>query len=422
MTLANIKTEFEKYMVLRDKYIIEMLMATIIGNTILPRDPVWLLIVGVSSGGKTMLISPCSGIKSCHFVDDLTEKTFLSGFKGVKGKETSLLKIIGSGIMLFSDFTSILTKNSASRGEILTQLKLVYDGHLTKYTGTGVFEWIGKMGFIGASTPDIYSYLEAGRSLGERFTYYWLDVPTDSEIAAKQKDIKLSSKEISDTMKDFYAEYIKTVIEWVDKNGIPELALSDSQREAIRQAAIFCVNGKATIRTDWKSGKPDAMPNRAGVGRDIKMLETILHALQLMKCVDTDNPKAKIDNDMINIVRKCAYSSITRERRMILEILAAVGKPLSASQLGAIKGFGLPRESVEKYLLPLNAVGLIQKQVQKNRHYWFIDESDTEIIDFIKKVMGNVEFDVPEEPSEEDEYLGQGTILSEDKDFKDAGF
>lgn len=401
MTLEQVKKEFEKYMVIRDPYILDMIFATMIGNTVLDRDPIWLLIVGISSGGKTMVLAPCKGFKPCHFIDDLTEKTLLSGFKGIKGKETSLLKMIGSGLMVFSDFTSILTKNEVTRGEILTQLKLVYDGKLTKYTGTGVFEWTGKMGFIGASTPDVYGFLEKGRSLGERFTYYWLDVPSDQEIAAKQKDVAMSSKEITEKMAEFYGNYCRQVTEWADKNGIPPLSLTDEQRMAVRQASIFCVNGKATIRTDYKSGRPDALPHKAGIGRDIKMLEALLHALQLMKAFEANDPKVTVDDRMIEIVRKCAYSSITRERRMILEILSAHDVPVTSSQIGATKGFGLPKESVEKYLIPLHAVGLIRKEVRNNRHYWYIDEQDDEIRQFVKTVTGNIEFEVPEDAETE---------------------
>ena len=91
---------------------------------------------------------------------------------------------------------------------------------------------------------------------------------------------------------------------------------------SLRQAAIFCVNGKATVRVDWKTGKADALPNRAGIGRDIKMMEAILHTLQLMKAYESHDPKAEVDDTMIKIVENCAYSSINRERRMILEILS----------------------------------------------------------------------------------------------------
>ncbi len=237
MKLADLKKEFEKYIVIVDPWAIDLVMATLVGNFLIPRDPIWTMIIGPSSGGKTTLIAPCVGVQSIFFIDDLTEKTLVSGYK-VRGKETSLLRLIGSGMMAFSDFTSILSKNPNSRGEILTQLKMVYDGKFTKYTGTGHTAWEGKIGFIGAATPDVYYHLESGRSMGERFLYYWLEQPTDNAVVKKQQQVKMSSKEITDEMKTHYGKYFEDIVAWVDKHGIPDLKLTDEQREMNALLAI----------------------------------------------------------------------------------------------------------------------------------------------------------------------------------------
>jgi len=216
--LKDIKKQWEEFIVLKDHRAIDMMLATIIGNMVLDKDPIWLMVVAPSSGGKTTLLAPIVDIENVYFVDDLTEKTLLSGYK-VKGKSASLLQMIGSGIMAFSDFTSILSKNTVSRGEILSQLKLVYDRKVSKYTGTGGVKWEGKIGFLGCATADIYSHLESGRSMGERFIYYWLDVPTDEEITRKQGETSISAKEMTDIMKVYYKEYYEGVKKWLDKNG-----------------------------------------------------------------------------------------------------------------------------------------------------------------------------------------------------------
>lgn len=366
----------------------DMVFATLIGNFIMDaHDPLWTMIIGPSSGGKTTLIAPCCSLKTVHFIDDLTEKSLLSGYK-VKGKEMSLLSQIGNGIMAFSDFTTILSKNPLSKGEILTQLKMVYDGKFTKHTGTGKISWEGKMGLIAASTPDIYSHLEAGRSMGERFLYYWLEQPTDEEVAQKQQDTQISSKDITNAMKHFYEEYYNGIAAFVREKGLPKFSLTDEQKRAVRDAAIFCVNGKATVHTDFKSGKVDQIPNKAGVGRDNKTFDTLLHTLQLMDAYESDNFLLPVSDERIRLIEKCAYSSINRERRKILEILVAQGgKAISASDIGAKKGLGMERDSVEKYLIPLHAVGMIRKKVG-NPHTWYIDDEAT--ISFVNRVSPSV--------------------------------
>jgi len=407
LKLADIRKEFEKYIVIKDPYILDIVLATLVGNALVPGDPVWTMIVAPSSGGKTTFLSPCVAVPSVHFIDDLTEKTFLSGYK-VKGKEMSLLKTIGSGVLAFSDFTSILAKNPVSRGEILTQFKLIYDGKLTKHTGIGGIVWEGKMGFLGAATPDIYSYLETGRSMGERFIYYWLDQPTDDEVVAKQQEANISAKEIADKMKVLYEQYCKDIRDYVAKHGVPPLKMTEEQRLAVREAAIFCVNGKSTVHTDFKTGKVDQIPNKAGAGRDNKSFITLLQTLQLMDAYEIGMIDRPVQDNRIELIQKSAYSSINRERRKIMEILVeANGSMLSGSKIGTDPTLGFEKESAEKYLIPLHAVGLIRKKAG-NPHQWYIDDEKT--IKFIKNVKDKVKDMTPLRNVEEEVSSGNPDI------------
>lgn len=399
MKLSQIKTEWNRFMVIPDLFVVDIILATLIGNSIIQRDPIWTMFVAKSSGGKTTLLKPISLVPGVFWCDDLTEKTLLSGYK-IKGKEMSLLKVIGNGILAFSDFTSILSKNPVSRGEILGQLKLVYDGEVVKRTGTGSVEWRGKIGFIGAATPDIYWHLEQGRSMGERFLYYNILQPTDSEIAEKQATVHLSSAEIQKEMSPLYREYCQNIREWTDKNGVPELKMTPEQRLKVKEASIFCVNGKATTHVHFKTGKIDQMPNRAGVGRDSKIFDTLLQTFLLMDCYEKDDINYPLQDSRIELIQKCAYSSLNRERRKILEILSDETEPLSASQIGTKKGIGLEKDAIEMYLNPLYAIGLVKKQIKGNTFKWYIN--DQKVKDFINDVSQNMDNEVFKDDDEEE--------------------
>lgn len=408
--LQDIKDKWSEFIVLKDHRTLDIMLATLVGNMLVDRDPIWLMVVAPSSGGKTTLLAPIVDIKGVYFVDDLTEKTLLSGYK-VGGKDNSLLRTIGTGIMAFSDFTSILSKNTVSRGEILSQLKLVYDRKVTKYTGTGKINWEGKIGFIGCATADIYYHLESGRSMGERFIYYWMDVPSDIDIAIKQSETTISAKDMTDVMKEYYANYFDGVRAWVDRHGVPELSITNLQKDRVRSASIFCVAGKATVHTDYKSGKVDQIPQKASVGRDNKSFEALLLTLQLMHGYETDNKNAVVEDWMVEMVEKCAYSSINRERRAILEILAEVDTPMTASAIGSTKGLGLEKEGVQTYLNPLFAVGLIKRQTTGNAFKWFMDDEHTRA--FVKQVSTVV----PQIKLKEDEPASE----SDDSDDEPIG-
>ena len=91
-TLQEIKTEIQQYQYLEDTGVIDVTLASIIANRLKLSDPVWLIIIGASSGGKSQILRPVSLTDSgfIHRVDDLTENTFLSGAKSKDG-EISLL-------------------------------------------------------------------------------------------------------------------------------------------------------------------------------------------------------------------------------------------------------------------------------------------------------------------------------------------
>src|ERR1022692_3870576 len=70
-------------------------------------EPIWMFLNGPSGSGKTAMgINPMMGLPNITTVDSLTVHTFLSGYIG--SPNAGLLKEIGSGTILFPDFTTFL--------------------------------------------------------------------------------------------------------------------------------------------------------------------------------------------------------------------------------------------------------------------------------------------------------------------------
>ncbi len=174
------------------------------------------------------------------------------------------------------------------------------------------------------------------------------------------------------------------------------------------------MNGKATVHTNFKTGKADQIPNKAGVGRDNKVFDSLLHALQLMDAAETGILDAGVTDDRIAMVEKCAYSSINRERRKILEILVDSDSQLTSGEIGTRPGLGLESDSVNQYLVPLHAVGLIRKKAG-NPAKWWIEDEDTK--DFVKTVSATVTDSTP--TAKPDEVADDG-MTDEERAANDA--
>ncbi len=177
MKLAELKKEIEQYQYFEDTDIIDVSLASIIATRLKLGDPIWLIIIGPSSGGKSQILRPLAltDPKFLHRLDDLTENTFLSGANIGGGGNASLLDRIGSkGMLVMSDLTVLFSKNKESRSAILSQFRMLYDGEMVKYSGNKdkPIMWKGYLGVIAGSTPSIYSHFEEVSDMGERFIYY----------------------------------------------------------------------------------------------------------------------------------------------------------------------------------------------------------------------------------------------------------
>jgi len=160
--------------------------------------PVWALALGEPGSGKTELMmqvlsgfapvgqdgripivksSPSAPHTNVYILDDLSDKTLLSGFqkRGKINPRNSLLHLLGNSILfLMPDFTLFLSKRKEVQEEIMGNLRRVWDGHLTKTLGNmdgQRLEWGpgAKATIIGAATPAIETRWSINNDLGNRF-------------------------------------------------------------------------------------------------------------------------------------------------------------------------------------------------------------------------------------------------------------
>jgi len=103
-----------------------------------------------------------------------------------------------------------------------------------------------------------------------------------------------------------------------------------------------------------------------------------------MDCYEAGIIDLPLSDERINLIEKCAYSSLNRERRAVLEILTKTKEPLTSSEIGAQEGLGMSKEGAELYIVPLHAVGLIQKTTGGRAFKWHIE--DDSVKGFIERV------------------------------------
>lgn len=170
-------------------------------------DPIWLFVIGPAASGKTSICcNSASAFPLTTIMGDITPKAFLPSMGGA-----SLLGRIGkSGILIFKDFTTILSKRPEDQQEVAASLREVFDGAFSRDTGRGKVGWEGKITVIAATTPAIESAWSIHRELGERFMQVrW---PNSNPVAVSRAARRQQGNEklIADTMRTLTRAFLES--------------------------------------------------------------------------------------------------------------------------------------------------------------------------------------------------------------------
>lgn len=344
VSYIELKAVVDKWLLIVDAGVVKLLVATIFAN-MLKSDPVWLFLIAPSSGGKTELLNGLLKNPDCYFLSQLTPNTLLSGYKGSKEREPSLLHQLGTNkTIIFKDFTSLLEGNKDAFKEIIGQLREVFDGYVTKRLGTGdEISWKGKMGFIAGCTPILEQRMNLIGAMGERFLSYSIDQPKRQALRAKMKENIGKEGQMREEIQDAMAGFFKGMKLPEELPKIP-----DEVDLMIESLTDFIAISRSVVMRGLDSKKEIeyvVMPE--GTGRTYKQLYTMALALMLI------NGGTWLEEDS-NILRKLAISSIHSIRYHLIKRILAYKTQVKTSTMAIELGY--PTTTTRRYLEDLAAI------------------------------------------------------------------
>lgn len=308
----------DEYLLLPTKGVVKLLCSFGL-SCYLPTQPPWLFIVGGPSTGKTELISLLEGLPGYFPIDNLSNNALLSGMKR-HDKSASLLHRVPKigGFLVFSDFTTMLSKRQEDLSDILGQLRVVFDGKATKHTGgqEETIAWEGKVGLLAGCTTSLYYKTEDYAEVGQRMIIYHMD-RADNRAVGRFKFDKAKSDR-----KALKAEIQALIVDIIENTDIPkqmsELPDFDEQtKNDLIDIAHLAVTARSPINRNKYSREKtqETIEDQEGIGRVLGQLMNTAQSLMVL------NQDGTLHQEDRKILYQMGLDCIDPRKRAILQTL-----------------------------------------------------------------------------------------------------
>jgi len=354
--LAGLVEKFERTLWLPDPSIVYATLGAVAANR-LDGDPFWLMIVGASSSGKTVVLDSLSDLSEYHMASTITEAGLLSGATSRDPNATGgLLDEVGErGLIVAPDFGTLLSEHAATRNRIFACLREVFDGKLVRRLGTngGVPRaWMGHAGFLGAVTQAIDSpNLNLGL-LGERFSYFRMPASTPNdeylacvvadEHAGHQQQIRAGR---SAAVAAFFADLAPP-----DELPAELPALSEPERDRLVTLATIGARCRSPVERDWRTREIEMVPDHERATRLFGQLRQFHAGLVVI---------GTPPSIYWPLLAKVALDGIHPGRRAVMDYLIEVGGAHSTSSIAGHCRF--TETPTRRHLQDLHAHGALDR-------------------------------------------------------------
>lgn len=350
-TLSDVVSVVRRWLYVDDLGALYAVLGAVAGN-LFASDPVWVLVIGPPSGGKTEILGAIVGLPNVHAVATLTEAGLLSGTPKREAANGSggLLRAMGRfGIALCKDFTSILALRPDARAPMLAALREIYDGAWTRQVGSDggrELAWTGKVGLIGGCTPIIDVHHAVIASMGDRFLFYRLP-ETDRRKQVARSLLNTGSEA---QMRAEIAEAVHGLFAGITIPAeIPPLDETDANR--LGALADLVSRARSHVERDRVSREIELIP---GSEMPARIAQALRRELAGLDAIGLDRAEAW------RVVGKMALDCMPQIRRDILAYLQRRGRPVGTSEIAADMDY--PASTIRRGLEDLRAHKVLTRE------------------------------------------------------------
>ena len=305
-------------------------------------------------------------------------------------KQTSLLhKMPYGGVMVFKDFTSMISKNEQSRMTIMGQLREIYDGAYTKRTGNGEdVLWNGKIGAIAGVTEAIFQHMESMSAMGDRFVLYQIKQPDRVQVTKyKINQINTGITEYSTMpiLKEMTEQYLQKAFNAMASSESIKLDLNEKQINEIVAVADFCTMVRSGMIIDKYRQRITFVPTPEMPMRMFEQMYAIAISFMFMRKLDEPDCSDEIPEADLAVIYKIAFDSIPVVRRIALQYLTLYDGGVTTAALA--RKINYESEVVAGWLAQLNSLGIVKRMKQSSGgNGWALDDKYRTIMERLNHI------------------------------------
>jgi hypothetical protein len=352
---------FKKWLHIEDTYLLNTIAAIKISHK-LKTDPVWIMIIGPSSDGKTEILRAFTQPGELN-VEDITPNSFVSGYMD-HGEGMHLAEAIANRIWYIYDFSIILSKHYDIRSQILSNLRMIYDGKITKAFGTKkrISIETPNSTLIAASTPAIDATILEDQILGTRF----ITIRTMLKDSDAVMDKIMLNQQILDVMRN---ELNITVGMWENKLVVEDFDLNEIEHSNIKLLTKMTCFLRTTIELERLSREARNIATPESPGRLYKQLMNLYKSYRILGLTE---------EEAYQHIQKICQDSIIPLRLKVLKYVTQNNGVHSTSSISNALKIG--KSTAKGHLCSLQALGLVSLEELKNEWGKVIEQDWTSLI------------------------------------------
>jgi hypothetical protein len=338
----------------------------------LPGDPVWLMIIGPSSDGKSEMLRAYNQ-EGEPSIDDLSEHTFVSGYRNKATDDIpQFAEYLANRIWYIYDLSIMMSKPFEERSTIFSDMRMIYDGRLHKRFGnkTDVDIPTPNNTLICGSTPVIDRTILEDQLMGTRFMTWRTKTGNRFHIMSK----------IDDVEKDF--DLMRASLRMQERNWetnikVEEYVFTEYDNKMLQTMA----NQTTLLRTSVDTDKSRELANEAypeAPGRFYRQLKKMYKSYRII---------GLNEDEAMACCRKLCWDCIIPTRLRVLEWMYNNNHNGGEHNLSEVSvGCQMGKGSCKHHLSSLMGLGILRFNESYNQVYhrdietWVIQDGNWEVL------------------------------------------